>query len=313
MALAYRKLIQLMAFAWGALSAASALAERRLVESTIQIDGQPRRYFHLQDSSSNEKPTPILLISGSGCRDFGPRIPGFFERYPAPVDIYFLEKTGVEKGDKGEQCSEAFNRADFLERRVDDALAFIDAEPQLKSLAPHSLAIVGFSEGGTVAPIVASRSKKIGWLAVAGSGGLPQSDEFLLFTARGTAPYADLFSREQLLETYAAIKADPNNFTKEFFGHPYSYWSSHLFYDPLPTYAKLDIPIVAAMGENDDSVPIESGRKLREYFTAHPEKNFTFIEYPNASHALQAPDKNNLPDYLAGLAQWFKGKRNAFQ
>lgn len=308
-----RILHHLLLFACGILSAASALAERTLVEATIQIDGQSRRYFHLQDSASNEKPTPILLISGSGCRDFGPRIPTFFERYPAPADIYFLEKTGIEKGDNGERCSEAFDRADFLERRVNDTLAFIDTEPHLKSLAPRSLAIVGFSEGGTVAPIVASRSNKIGWLAVAGSGGLPQSDEFLIFTARGTAPYAQMFSREQLLETYAVIKADPKNLAKKFFGHPYSYWSSHLFYDPLPTYANLDIPIAAAMGENDDSVPIESGRRLREYFAARPDKNFTFIEYANAGHALQAPEKNNLPDYLAALAQWFKGKRDAFQ
>lgn len=288
-------------------------AERRLDEGTVQIDGQQRRYFRLHDAGSADNAVPILLISGSGCRAFGQRIPAFFQRYPAPVDVYFLEKAGIEKGDDGTRCSAAYRRADYLERRVEDALAFIDKEPRLKRLAARKLAILGFSEGGMVAPIVASRSTKIGWLATGGSGGLPQSEEFLIFNARGVVPYATLFTREQLLQTYAAIKADPHNVDKEFFGNSYRYWSSHLFYDPLSAYAALTIPIVAAMGEKDDSVPIESGRKLRDYFAARPNKNFTFIEYPKAGHALRTPDKDHLPEFVAGLAQWFKGKQDAFK
>ena len=119
-------------------------------------------------------------------------------------------------------------------------------------------------------------------------------------------PYASPFSREIFLKTFEAIKADPQSLNKTFFGHPYRYWSSHLFHDPLTTYAQLDIPMVEAMGEKDDSEAIESGRALRDYFAAHPDKQFTFIEYPNASHSLQAPDKANLQDFVADLAAWFK-------
>lgn len=308
-----RRLIRTLLFAAGALVATSALAERRLVEGTIQIDGQQRRYYRLHDAGTEQQATPILLISGSGCREFGPRVPSFFQRYPAPVDVYFLEKAGIEKGDDGSRCSASYRRADYLERRVDDALAFIDSEPHLKSLAARKLAIVGFSEGGMVAPIVASRSAKIGWLATGGSGGLPQSEEFLIFHARGLAPYATLFTREQLLQTFADIKADPENIDKEFFGHSYRYWSSHLFHDPLATYAQLTIPIVAAMGERDESVPIESGRTLRDYFATRPDRAFTFVEYPNAGHALRAPGQDHLADFIGKLAPWFKGGPNPYK
>lgn len=308
-----RRLIRLLMLSGGALAATSALAERRLVEGTIQIGGEQRRYYRLHDAGTEQQATPILLISGSGCRDFGSRVPAFFQRYPAPVDVYFLEKAGIEKGDDGKRCSANYRRADYLERRVDDALAFIDTEPHLKSLAARKLAIVGFSEGGMVAPIVASSSAKIGWLATGGSGGLPQSEEFLIFHARGLAPYATLFTREQLLQTFADIKADPENIDKEFFGQSYRYWSSHLFRDPLATYAQLTIPMVAAMGEQDESVPIESGRKLRDYFAARPDRAFTFIAYPNAGHALRTPDKDHLSDFIASLAQWFKGEPDPFK
>ncbi|NYE63122.1 dienelactone hydrolase [Duganella sp. 1224] len=291
--------------------ASSAFAARVLDEAPITIDGQPRRYYHLHDTEAAGNGTPILLISGSGCKDFGSRVPFFFERYPAPVDVYFLEKTGIGKGDTGDTCSAAYNEADYLERRVSDNLAFIDSLPALKALGPRSLAVLGFSEGGVVAPLVALRSKRIGWLATGGSGGLPQSEGFLIFADRGVKPYADPLSRDIFQRTYAAIKADPDSLQKEFMGHPYRYWSSHLFYDPLVTYRQLDIPIIAAMGEKDDSEAIESGRALRDDFARHPEKDFTFIEYPNASHALQAPDKAHLQDYIAGLADWLKGRRPA--
>jgi len=308
----FHRSLRIVVLACTTLAASSASAERRLTEGQIQIDGQQRRYYRLHDDVSTGSATPILLVSGSGCRAFGHRIPGFFQRYPAPVDVYFLEKAGIGKDDDGTRCSQAYVRGDYLERRVADTLAFIESEPRLKSLAARKLAIVGFSEGGMVAPIVASRSARIGWLATGGSGGLPQSEEFLIFHARGVAPYATLFTREQLLQTYAAIKADPENTDKQFFGHSYRYWSSHLFHDPLSTYAQLNIPIVAAMGENDDSVPIESGRALRDYFAARPGQPFTFVEYRNAGHALQAPGKNHLVDYIAGLAAWFKGKPDPF-
>ncbi|WP_175023232.1 alpha/beta fold hydrolase [Rugamonas rivuli] len=298
--------------AGAALLATSAFAARVLDEATIQIDGQARRYYHLHNAGDSGRATPIVLLSGSGCKDFGSRVQFFFERYPSPVDVYFLEKIGIQKGADGQACSEAYNQADTLERRVNDTLAFIGQEPALKALGTRSLAILGFSEGGTVAPLVASRSPKIGWLATGGSGGLPQSEVFLIFADRGVEPYAKPFSREIFLKTYAAIKADPQSLDKEFFGHPYRYWNSHLFYDPLTTYAKLDIPIIAAMGEKDDSEAIESGRALRDYFARHPEKNFTFIEYPNAGHALQAPDKANLQDFIGGLAKWFKGESSQF-
>lgn len=288
------------------LLSTSVLAARVLDEATVTIDGKERRYYHLHDTGNAAAATPILLLHGSGCRDYSGRMAFYFERYPAPLSVYYLDKVGVQKGGEDENCTDAYTAADFMENRVADNVAFIDSAPDLKQLAPRSLAIVGFSEGGTVAPLVALRSPKAGWLATIGSGGLPQSQTFLIFADRGVEPYAKPFSRDYFLQTYADIKAHPDSVEKEFFGHSYRYWSSHLFYDPLKTYSQLNIPMIAAMGEKDDSEAIESGRALRDYFAQHPDKNFTFIEYPNAGHGLQTPDKANLQDFIASLARWFK-------
>ncbi|MQA41900.1 hypothetical protein [Rugamonas aquatica] len=117
------------------LVATPAFAARVLDEATLKIDGQERRYYHLRDTETPDVAQPIVLLSGSGCKDFGSRVPFFFERYPAPVDVYFLEKIGIQKGADGQACSESYNQADTLERRVNDTLAFIGQEPALKAMA----------------------------------------------------------------------------------------------------------------------------------------------------------------------------------
>jgi dipeptidyl aminopeptidase/acylaminoacyl peptidase len=85
-----------------------------------------------------------------------------------------------------------------------------------------------------------------------------------------------------------------------------------LFFDPLPVYAELDIPIVVAMGEKDESVPVESGRILQDYFRLHPEKDFQFIEFKDANHSLRTPGENGAQVFVAGLREWFKGDSQAF-
>lgn len=307
-----RQLVWLV-FSVALLLSPAAQAERRMDTDSILIHGEKLRFFHLHDGIAPDDGPIILLLSGSGCGDFSQRFASFFELYPPPLNVWLLDKPGIKPGaDMMAPCSNKFSAHDFLQHRVDDNLAFLAQHPVLKVRPPRSIAVLGFSEGGTVAPVLAAASDKIGWLATAGSGGLPQGEEFMIFAKRGVPPFGTPFSRKYLLKEYAAIKRDPASLKKEFFGHPYRYWSSFLFLDPLQTYARLDMPMVAAMGEKDDSVPIESGRALRDYFVAHPDKNFRYIEFPNASHGLRTPESNGAQLFVAALARWFKGDAKAF-
>ncbi|PXX42403.1 alpha/beta hydrolase family protein [Undibacterium pigrum] len=295
------------------LFSVSCMAAPVLQEHTIKIDGKQRRYFHLSNTAAAHSGPAILLVSGSGCDDFSVRLSMFFERYSTAVNVYYLEKPGVIKNADGSKCSKEFQAADKFDQRLSDHIKFLEQEPELKKMPARSIAVLGFSEGGAVAPYIARDSKKIGWLATAGSGGLKQSEEFLIFADRGVEPYAKPFSRDYFLHIYAEIMKDGKSLSKEFFGHPYAYWSGRLFTDPLSVYASLDIPMVAAMGEKDDSVPIESGHALRDYFLKHPEKDFHFVEFPGASHGLKTPDRNGAQEFVAGLEGWFKGDKKAFE
>ncbi|HEX7645640.1 MAG TPA: hypothetical protein VF472_25835 [Burkholderiaceae bacterium] len=300
-----------------ACASSTAWAERRLDESHIVIEGQTHRYFHLHDEAVDSSLPAIVLIDGSGCRDQSGRLQAFFEKYPPGLDLYFLEKPGIVQGATGEgdpskTCTPEYLKADYAQKRIADTVAFLEQEPQLRQHGHHSLALVGFSEGGKIAPYVAQANDKIGWLATGGAGAMRQGDGFLLFADHGVAPYAKPYSRRMLMREFAAIAKNPDDLDHEFFGHSYKYWNSHLFDDPLPIWAALDIHMVAAMGSKDESEPIEAGYRLRDYFAAHPGHDFQFVEYKGGAHNLKVGDKNNLQDFVADLAKWFRGERHPF-
>lgn len=48
----------------------------------------------------------------------------------------------------------------------------------------------------------------------------------------------------------------------------------------------LDIPILLAVGEKDQSVPVVSARYLRDAFSRLEKSNLTYIEYENSNHVL---------------------------
>jgi pimeloyl-ACP methyl ester carboxylesterase len=289
-------------------------AARVLTEDRIEIDGEKRRYFHLHDPAAGPGNPVIVLIDGSGCGKFSARLAGFFDQVADGLDVYYLEKPHVapDAPAQPQTCSAAFERADRLERRVSDTVQFLAREPRLKAAGARSIALLGFSEGGVVAPQVAARSPRVGWLAVIGAGGMQQSEEFLLFAKRGVPPYAQAAGARTLADVFADIARHPLALDKHFFGHPYAYWGSHLFQDPLLAYAQLEMPIVVAMGEQDESVPIESGRLLQRYFAQRPRADFRFFEFPGLNHGLAAADKTALRPFIARVIRWIRGEPDAF-
>jgi fermentation-respiration switch protein FrsA (DUF1100 family) len=119
-----------------------------------------------------EGPFPaVLLIAGSGpnSRDeivFGHKIFLVLADYLTRRGVVVLrsDKRGIGKstGKYVEATS-----ADF----ADDALAGVEYLKTRKEVDPHKIGLVGHSEGGVVAPIVASRSKDVAFIVLmAGTG-----------------------------------------------------------------------------------------------------------------------------------------------
>ena len=76
--------------------------------------------------------------------------------------------------------------------------------------------------------------------------------------------------------------------------------------DPLPDFLKLNIPVLVGIGENDESVPVESARFLETIFTKEGKRNLTVKVYPGADHRLNANSIAYRSEFFAELGGLLK-------
>lgn len=287
-----------------------AAATRVLDRMTMIIDGEEREYFHLYDQAAMDVKQVILFINGSSCTDGGLFFTDLFTEYLSSVNAYMLQMRGINEGDGGAVCSVTFQATDQLAMAVQDNINFIEHQHSLKKLGDHSIVAIGLGDGGNVALSIASKSKKVGWLATFGSGGSPKSENFLAIADLKMVSQSKFYSRDYFEAMFYALLRDPENAKSKFYGFPFTHWKSSLFFDPLPTYASLHIPVFVAMREDDIEVPLRSGRILKEYFMKHPERDFQYREF-SASSGSRMGGSTEVSEFINAVSHWLQGRLNA--
>jgi pimeloyl-ACP methyl ester carboxylesterase len=137
--------------------------------------------------------------------------------------------------------------------------------------------IFGVSEGGNIAAEVAARIPSITHLMLLGSGGMKGIDEFRLWGKRNGVDF-DHFYRE--------VNKYPDSIERKGIGQTYKYWASVLPVDPMESLAALKIPVLAAIGENDEMTPPESVDYLRREFERLDKHNLTVKIFADCNHVL---------------------------
>jgi uncharacterized protein len=139
---------------------------------------------------ANGKFTTVLLITGSGQQDRNESIVG---HKPFWVIADYLTKNGfavlrVDDRTMGETTGQLGTSADYAK----DALAAVDYLKTRKEVNPKKIGLIGHSEGGMIAPMVAADSKDIAFIvSLAGLGVsgydllLKQSDDILKQSGMG--------------------------------------------------------------------------------------------------------------------------------
>ena len=135
---------------------------------TLPKDGKPK--------------SVVILISGSGPQDRNEEVASFNHR-PFLVLSDYLTRNGIgvlrydERG-VGESSGNfgAATSADFATDVV-AAIDFLNFRPDLKGV---KIGLAGHSEGGIIAPMVASTSKEVDFIALLAAPGMPSGDLLLL-------------------------------------------------------------------------------------------------------------------------------------
>jgi uncharacterized protein len=231
--------------------------------------------------------------------------------------IYDKRGNGDSTGD--------WTKADFTDL-ADDALAGVRFLQTQTGIYSSRVGVWGFSQGGFIAPLAASRSSGVAFtIIVSGAAVTPELQELARVAQH---MHADNFSEEEIVEAVAAMRQvntyaqtglgwdDLANRYKEAVnrkvgwlpylggslapkGHWYwTWWRQVMDFDPIPLCKQIKGPVLILLGELDRTVPVaDSIRLYKDAFTRSGNYNCTIKVFPSANHGLRLAKTGSRSEY----------------
>jgi len=235
-------------------------------------------------------PVPaVILISGSGPED---RDETVFGHKPFLILADHLTRNGIavlRVDDRGVGGSSGKTSASTSEDFAGDVQAGIEYLKARKEIDPKRIGLIGHSEGGLIAPLVANRSTDVAFIVLLAGPGLP-GDEILLLQgaaiarASGAPEQAIAANRASQEEIFRIVKEEkdvPAMMSrlhqveeKVLAGIPEDqrvaargvldaqmaavttpWFRYFLTYDPRPALQNVTVPVLALFGDKDLQVP----------------------------------------------------------
>jgi pimeloyl-ACP methyl ester carboxylesterase len=269
--------------------------------------------------------TAVILITGSGAQD---RDESLLGHQPFLILADALTRKGIEVlrvDDRGFAKSTGnfatATSADFA-TDAEAQIAFLKTRPEVN---PKKIGLIGHSEGGLIAPMVAARNPDVAFIVMMAGPGVP-GDQILIAQqqaiAKSSGVGADKLEKSGKLqgELLALIKQSPPTMSdaelakqleeklksevppaqaammaKQVTGPWFRYF---LAYDPAPTLAKVQCPVLAINGELDQQVsPKQNLPPIRKAFEDGHNKDFEVLELPGLNHLFQTAKTGSPSEY----------------
>lgn len=265
----------------------------------------------------------VVMITGSGAENRDEEI---FGHKPFLVIADYLAKNGIgvlRFDDRGFAQSEgnfATATSEDFASDVDSAVTYLKTR---KDVNLKKIGLMGHSEGGIIAPMVAANSKDVAFIVLLAGPGisgyelLPLQGE-LINRASGMSEADALAARKMSQGAFDIVMKSTDSKTLEpdliaYFkkiGMPeneaissakqaVSPWMQFfLKYDPKTALKKIKIPVLAVNGEKDLQVPAEIDLKaIKETLEKSGNKKVTIIKFPNLNHLFQECDTGLVSEY----------------
>ena len=284
----------------------------------------------------------VILISGSGPQNRDEELLG---HKPFLVLSDYLTKNGVAVlrfDDRGTALSKGDFKTATSADFATDVEAGIDYLKTRKEINKKEIGLIGHSEGGLIAPMVASKSKDVSFIVLLAGTGI-KGDKLLLLQQKliGKAlgisdddlqknevinrKAFDIVNKSNNLEQLRTdltkyikqqLKDNPNaekpagmsdddfiNLQVKQVANP---WMQYFIkYNPASTLEKVKCPVLAINGEKDLQVPPkENLEAIKKALAKGGNKKVTIIELPKLNHLFQE-SKTGSPDEYATIEQTF--------
>ena len=228
-------------------------------------------------------------------------------------------------------------RTASLDDLAGDAIAAVALLARDSAIDRRRIGLHGHSQGGTLAPMIAAKSRDIAFVIASAASGLP-TDSTEIYSilnsqyadAKTAADSADLRAYVGEL-VHAAYHGTPHDRLDSlvvrfqgrgwFFTPPRadaSYWSfSRMFgaYDPMAWWRQVRVPTLLVYGAADQRVPArESAARISALLArTSPAVDVPVRIFPGADHTFRLPPgpsgwPSTAPDYLSALVGWIKDR-----
>lgn len=198
-----------------------------------------------------------------------------------------------------------------------DASAMVNYLKENKKVNGRKIGLIGHSEGGVVAPLVAVSNPDVSFLVLLAGLGVNGETAILaqkqaVLQSRGVSSpdisvdrtvYQAILSGadEQTVRKAAApmVASLPSAAQENYFRTILSpYWKFLLSYDPIPTLERLTIPVLALFGEKDIQVlPELNAKPMREVAQKTQDQRITVKVLPGLNHLFQTASTGSPAEY----------------
>jgi pimeloyl-ACP methyl ester carboxylesterase len=282
----------------------------------------PKAYAKLKKRGKGKTaPLPaVVFVTGSGAQDRDEDSPGPGGLKLAAFKVLAgrLAEAGVASlrcDDRGVGGSTGSLATATLETFVADAraeLAALRAEPAIDAAR---LGVIGHSEGGQVAPLVAAAEPALRAIALLAAPGRPLDvlvlEQLSAGWKRAGLADAEVVARRARLElVFAMLRAGKTDdlTAEEKASWDNAWWRSHLAADPAAVARTLGkIAVLIAQGGRDVQVRLADSEALNEAFLAAGNPQVRYEIYPELNHLFAFTERGDIADYFDPDAQLDEG------
>ncbi len=204
------------------------------------------------------------------------------------VAVVLPDKRGCEKSE-GEWIGADFNHL------ASDVLSAVEYVKKQNTFNYSKIGIIGMSQGGWIAPLAASQSDDIDFVAIM-SGATVTSDEQLIYEEiNNIQPYTYRFIAK-LIAPITARRISKMPHQKALVG-----------FDPIPYWKQISVPVFMGYGSDDKNVPVD---RCLERLKTNKLNKFLVKVYPQGGHGILNPETNKVSaEYLQDLVSFIENNK----
>ncbi|MGH9824551.1 MAG: alpha/beta hydrolase family protein [Blastocatellia bacterium] len=275
----------------------------------------------------------VLLITGSGPQDRDETLLG---HKPFLVLSDYLTRNGIavlRVDDRGIGKSTGKFGAATTEDFATDVMAGVEYLRTRKEVDPKQIGLIGHSEGGIIAPMVAAKSPDVAFIVMMAGTGI--SGEQILYLqgeliarANGT-PEAEVEAARKIQEQmFAVVKTEPDRATAQKELHEIvqkarasmtedqkkeaseaaineqisalmtPWFKYFMSYDPRPALERVKCPVLAVNGAKDLQVPPKQNLpQIEEALEKGGNSDHEIVELPGLNHLFQTCNSGSPSEY----------------